>query len=41
MGLSLPSPEHWHTVIDRVLGGLAEPVNPASPAGTQTPGDTA
>ena len=44
MGLSLPSPDHWHTVIDRVLGGLAEPVSPASPAspaGTQTPGDTA
>ena len=44
MGLSLPSPEHWHTVIDRVLGGLAEPASPASPAspaGTQTPGDTA
>ena len=38
MGLSLPSPEHWHTVIDRVLRGLAEPV---SPARTQTPGDTA
>ena len=28
MGLSLPSPDHWHTVIDRVLGGLAEPHGP-------------
>jgi len=42
MGLSLPSPEHWHTVIDRVLGGLAEPAgraDPASPA-SQMPGGT-
>ena len=35
MGLGLPSPDHWHTVIDRVLGGLAEP------AGNQTPGGDA
>jgi AcrR family transcriptional regulator len=47
MGLSLPSPDHWHTVIDRVLGGLAEPDGPAGPAGpvgpvgNQTPGGDA
>ena len=44
MGLSLPSPDHWHTVIDRVLGGLAEPDGPAAPAGpvgNQTPGGDA
>jgi len=47
MGLGLPSPEHWHTVIDRVLGGLAEPDGPAGPvrqvgpAGHQTPGGDA
>jgi AcrR family transcriptional regulator len=39
MGLSLPSPEHWHTVIDRVLGGLAEPAGRAGPA-SQMPGGT-
>jgi hypothetical protein len=37
MGLSLPSPDHWHTVIDRVLGGLAEPDGPAGPAGPAGP----
>jgi AcrR family transcriptional regulator len=37
MGLSLPSPDHWHTVIDRVLGGLAEPDGPAAPAGPAGP----
>jgi AcrR family transcriptional regulator len=41
MGLSLPSPDHWHTVIDRVLGGLAEPDGPAGPVGNQTPGGDA
>ena len=44
MGLSLPSPDHWHTVIDRVLGGLAEPDGPAAPVGpvgNQTPGGDA
>jgi AcrR family transcriptional regulator len=47
MGLSLPSPDHWHTVIDRVLGGLAEPdgpagpVGPVGPVGNQTPGGDA
>ncbi|MED5600074.1 MAG: TetR/AcrR family transcriptional regulator [Actinomycetota bacterium] len=41
MGLSLPSPDHWHTVIDRVLGGLAEPDGPVGPVGNQTPGGDA
>jgi hypothetical protein len=27
MGLNLPDPEDWHTLIDRVLAGLAPPTD--------------